>query len=459
MSRVATAALMVLALAGIGRAQCLDGDYQVVGEPLLSSPGGAFARDVVTIAGDTVAIASGCPAVRARFRATSRGTLVRANWSACGTLAQRVRLRVVVNKTCRVMRGRLVTRRPFKVRRFVAHHEVECDPNDATCRACEHNADCTDLEYCAKAPGSCHQTGACASRPAACTRELRPVCGCDGVTYANLCVAAANGVSIAHEGRCRDVCGTIAGLPCPEGQFCDLQPGLCGAADLGGHCVEVSHACPLVYDPVCGCDGVTYSSDCERQNAKAQKAHDGPCTPSRQCEGVCDCYRTQTFPEPCLLECATCRNYWTCDDGQCVPHCGSLLEPPMCEPRVCGGIAGLPCGPGEFCELPKGECHTADLQGICLPQPKICPDLYAPVCGCDGVTYSNECDRQAAGAQYAYAGACGEKCETACDCEKTTPLPAWCAALACPACGCGWTCEAGRCAVQVTSPIPPSACE
>lgn len=62
-------------------------------------------------------------------------------------------------------------------------------------------------DYCKVEPGVCKNTadfaGVCAPKPEVCTMDYRPVCGCDDNTYGNACAAAAEGVSVAHEGECK----------------------------------------------------------------------------------------------------------------------------------------------------------------------------------------------------------------------------------------------------------------
>lgn len=50
--------------------------------------------------------------------------------------------------------------------------------------------------------GAADQMGVCRTRPEMCTKDYRPVCGCDGKTHPNECSAHSVGVSAATEGPC-----------------------------------------------------------------------------------------------------------------------------------------------------------------------------------------------------------------------------------------------------------------
>jgi len=51
--------------------------------------------------------------------------------------------------------------------------------------------------------GNADGQGKCTPTPTACTKELAQVCGCNGVTYGNACMANAAGVSVYMMGACK----------------------------------------------------------------------------------------------------------------------------------------------------------------------------------------------------------------------------------------------------------------
>lgn len=210
---------------------------------------------------------------------------------------------------------------------------------------CLRNADCistgtqTDT-YCQKEDGQCDALGRCEVRPDACPRNLDPVCGCDGRTYSNACMAAANGINVDYRGECKpQYCWSNKECAADEYCFfevCALETGVCQRRP------EQSE-CPRLWDPVCGCDGQTYANSCTIAVQGVSIDYAGECKEARDTH--CDDGTTLA----CKMMVPTCAEYEILAYQN---SCYVCVNPVTCLPW---GQANCKtddnCAPEEYCNM------------------------------------------------------------------------------------------------------------
>lgn len=292
---------------------------------------------------------------------------------------------------------------------------ADCGGGDS----CTQDTDCASDEYCNK--DTCAAAnGTCALKATLCPLIINPVCGCDGTTYNNACLASANGINVDETGvACSGVTTCTTNGDCGSG-FCYKTTCEAGAE---GTCEGVPSLCLVIGSGICGCDGVTYINECLAQKAQVSTDSTGAacdaevtCSSNADCQDdeYCDKETCGAVSGTCTAVPLTCKvpiidsEVCGCDGvvypSACYAHRGRVSTEDIGEctsSTVC--TVNLDCGgKSKYC------LHEAcAAKGTCATHPMSCEDATLYVCGCDDQTYKNPCEAAKAGISVSKLGKCG----------------------------------------------------